>query len=427
MDSNIIKNIFLVLPPASKHLCINDWTIRSYAFFIKGMLEKHGHKVFFYDFLDKKNEFGSFYKSLIYKKVNSNVFCIVSFFSNRYTSLRLTKELKSISNNCKIVLMGPFAGIFYEKILRNYPIDLLVLQDPEFTLVKLFSKPLAEEFFKSTHNIAYKKDGAIYKTTINLNNDLDILPFVSFDFCANNYSPVPINTSRGCSFNCKFCDRKYLWGDKLRFRSIENIIEEIEILDNKFDCREIWFDDANFIMKRERTIDFCLMLLKKKLKIYWSCSTRVDSVDREVLKIMKMAGCKTIYYGVESGSELILRNIGKNYTQEQIITAIKLTKSIGMKAGLFLTIGNPGEDKFTINETKKLLLRVYPFDALNINPLIVLPGTELYNKFVSEGRINENSYFKNNNLIFYDSNWDSYRNEIMSIAKFFEICPLNTI
>lgn len=421
------SKLTIIIPHFSEYLCINSWTIRSYAYSIKGLLEKEFYKISFFDFLDKKEGEEALLKKNKFQNNKANIFCIITFFGNRINSLELIKKLKAMQQNCKIILAGPFGSIFYEKILKDYPVDVIILQDQEFSLLNLLSYPLEAEFFKKTNNIAFLSNGSVFKTSIKLNNDLDKLPFVSIDFVKNKHFPVPVTTARGCCFRCKYCDKKKIWGDKVRFRSIENVLKEIEILHRDFNCRKIWFDDANFIIKKERTIRLCKELIKSNFKINWSCSTRVDSVDRELLKLMNIAGCKTVYYGVESGSRKILKEIGKKYSQKQIIKAVKLAKSIGIRVGLFLTIGNPGENKATLSETKKLLIQLYPFDELNINPLIVLPGTELYYKFLSSRKMSENYFLENSRIPFYNSKWQELKDEIVPMEKFFEICPINTI
>jgi radical SAM superfamily enzyme YgiQ (UPF0313 family) len=421
------KEINIVLPPADQYFCINSWTIISYTYYIKKALESKNIKISFFDFLENKKDFKLFYKDKKKEQKNSKIYCLITFLSNRISTLKLIKKLKHAKPFCKIILVGPFASVLFEQILNRFPVDVIVLRDPEFVLPKLIVNPLEEKYLEKNFNIAYKKNNFIYQTSANLNCNLNKLPIVSPYLFQRGYSRVPIITSRGCSFKCKFCDRKYLWGDKLRYRSINKIIEEIKYLKSKFKIHEIVFDDCNFVENKKRLHNLCKEIIRNRLKISWVCSSRVDSIDIKTLSIMKCAGCEKIYYGIESGSNKILKSLGKNYSTLKIIKAVKLTKAIGVKVGIFIIVGNPGEDMRTLKATQELLVKLYPFDELNINPLILLPGTELYEKFLLQNKISKDYYLDNTKLLSFNFNWQKYKEVIKPLTNFFEICPFNTI
>lgn len=416
------KKISLILPPSHQDLCMNKWTIRGYLFSIQAMLESKGYDVVLDDLLDEKDKFEQLICNLKEKISPGNIYCIVAFLNNRLTCLKFIDKLKAADSTCTTILCGPFARDFYAKIMEAYPVDFVVLREPEFTVLSLVCQLEGKGNPHSVNNIVYKKDNTLHNTPAKRCCNNDELPFVGPYFCINNSSPVSITTAFGCPYTCGFCDRRDIWVKKMYFRDDDNIVQEVEELNIKYKVRDFVFDDCNFVSGKKRIMDLCRKLIEKKLDIRWRCSTRVDSVSRDTLHLMRLAGCHTVYYGVESASQKILKNLGKRYTKETIFNAVKMTKAEGIKVGIFLMIGCPGENIETIRETKKLLARLSPFDELNVNPFIVLPGTALYDEFIKDNKITEDYVFQDRGPLFYISNWQEIEDEIRPFRKFFEIC-----
>ena len=189
--------------------------------------------------------------------------------------------------------------------------------------------------------------------------------------------------SRGCPFQCAYCS-KDVFKDSFRARSPKKVCDEIEELIAKYNAKEVHFYDDDFTLNMARAEKICDEMLRRKIKILWSCTTRVDLVNGKLLNKMKKAGCWLISYGVESGSQQILNSINKGFTVEQIISAFKITKEIGISTIGYFMAGLPGETKETIQETLDLAKKIKP-DFVTWGILIVYPGSRLF-KLIQQGK-----------------------------------------
>lgn len=194
-----------------------------------------------------------------------------------------------------------------------------------------------------------------------------------------SYKELPVAsmvTSRGCPFQCIFCDRS-VFGNRYRCYSADYVIKMIEHLVERYGIRHIIFYDDLFAASGSRIKTICEEIMSKKLNISWTCDARVNTVTPETLALMKKAGCWEIAYGIESGSQKILDLLAKVITLEEIEKAVRWTHEAGIKVkGLFM-MGNPLETRGTIKETLDLAKRL-PFDIINISKFTPFPGTEIY-------------------------------------------------
>jgi len=229
--------------------------------------------------------------------------------------------------------------------------------------------------------------------------DLDSLPMPAWDLLEdfpNRYQPpllsykaLPVAsmvTSRGCPFQCTFCDRS-VFGNRYRAYSAEYICRMIEHLVGRYGVRHILFYDDLFAASRTRLNAICNTIIEKRLDLSWSCDAKVDSVTPDSLAMMKRAGCWEIAFGIESGSQRILDLVCKGITIAQIERGVRLTHEAGIKVkGLFM-MGHPGETRETIKETVDLACRL-PFDHINISKLTPYPGSEIYKDAHKYGTFN---------------------------------------
>jgi len=202
----------------------------------------------------------------------------------------------------------------------------------------------------------------------------------------SRHSPFTIMyTSMGCPYGCIFCVmRETTW----RKRSVENVMREINYLKNEHDLRCIFFMDETFTMDRESTADLCKALAEDKLDVTWYTSTRVDKVDRELLELMKKAGCRSISFGIESGSQKILDSAKKGIKVIQAMESIEMTKQAGIGVHLSFIVGLPGENWGTFEETVDFVRRASPTMA-QFNVAVPYPGTPLYDSALAKGWIDE--------------------------------------
>ncbi len=283
---------------------------------------------------------------------------------NRHTILKICEIVKSVNKDIKTILGGPHATLMYEQILANYKdVDVIVIGEGEETFLDIANNKVLENI----KGIAYRGGKTEQREPI---CELDKLPLPS-----KYFSYRRLITSRGCPGNCIFCCTPAIWGTKLRFRSAKNIVDELEAL-NKKGISFFVFSDDTFTAKKDRLIDICKEILDRKLNIVWDCRSRVNFIDEERLFWMKKAGCISISYGIESGSEKILKNISKGITKEQIIKASELTRLQGIQMNFYLIVGSPGETEETIKETIEILEKCKP-QSIIVSYMQITPGTRL--------------------------------------------------
>ncbi len=317
----------------------------------------------------------------------------------------LAEKLKKAKPDIITILGGAHVTAVPGETMERFPsFDISVIGEGEETIVDLIEtldgkngKSLAE-----VDGILYRdKENVLSTRPRSLIIDIDSLPLPAWDMLPDikkYYFPPPwtmhsgktatIITSRGCPFKCIFCDRK-VFGNSVRFHSTGYVLDIIKTMHHKYDICHFRISDDNFIMRKERLKDICKQIIKEKLDITWSCLARVDSIDHEVLALMKKAGCLSIAFGVESGSQKILDFEKKNVTLDKIEKAVKLIKKAGIKTISFNIIGHPMETMETIKETIKFNKKI-KVDDFKIQFMVPFPGSELYQIADKYGTFNKN-------------------------------------
>jgi anaerobic magnesium-protoporphyrin IX monomethyl ester cyclase len=197
------------------------------------------------------------------------------------------------------------------------------------------------------------------------------------------YAQTPVFTARGCPYGCEYCDQP-IFGATYREHTVEQVMTDIEaaLADG---YTHIWFSDDIFMLNWQRAIKICDEILKRGLKFKWDCLGRVD-VQRKVFERMAEAGCQRIFFGIESGSPTVLKQMGKRFTPEVVRQAIKDANDVGIKAAAFFQIGYPGEKTEDILSTLQFIPTL-PLDYLSFTITYPLPGTKLFDRVVSEGKL----------------------------------------
>ena len=237
--------------------------------------------------------------------------------------------------------------------------------------------------------------------------DLDSLPFPARDLIpkeklrhlgnvhGDSYkgdgAATTIISSRGCPFRCNFCCKIHQT-EYARYRSAENVKQEIVECQEKYDIHHFRFVDDIFTLNRKRVYEICRAL--KPLDVFWMTITRADSVDQNMLNSMFNAGCREVALGIESGSQRVLDLMGKRESPEQFLRAIAMIKDAGMKVKCFFMYGYPGETEHDIELTKKFIKRAKP-DKWTVSRFVPLPGSDIWNNPKKYG-------------IKIDKNYDNY-------------------
>ena len=333
------------------------------------------------------------------KRFKPDLVVVDSSFPSLKNDIKVAEEIKK-ETAAKTVLVGPPASQFSDEILRSSGVDMVARYEYDFTIMDVANVLEEGKDLKEVKGISYKQDGKVIHNPnreFTSSNDLDKIPFVSKVYRRHlnvrdyflNYSLYPmvqIFTGRGCPYICTFCSWPQTFtGRKYRVRSVENILNELEYVQEYLpEVKEVFFEDDTFTINRKRVLGFCKGYKERGLEIAWSCNARADTLDFETMKEMKKANCRFLIVGFESVDDNILKNIKKGFTAEQ---ARKFAKNV-KKAGLFLhadfIIGLPEENKETIEKMKKFIKEIKP-EQLQISVVAPFPGTELYNWYREHG------------------------------------------
>jgi radical SAM superfamily enzyme YgiQ (UPF0313 family) len=233
--------------------------------------------------------------------------------------------------------------------------------------------------------------------------DVDSLPFPARHLLNPRlYASLPTDvrflpkftalSTRGCPFKCTFCDHA-AEGKKYRTPSPKYMADEVEHLVKDFKAREVAFVGTTFTARREQAMEFCEHLLRRNIKVAWTCSTRVDVVSEDLLKLMKRAGCWSIRFGIESGNDEILSFIKKGITKEQVRKALGICEDIGIHTKAFFIIGHPKETRETIEETIEFACSL-PLTDVTVQINTPLPNTVQFAQAKKYGTIKEIDYSK---------------------------------
>jgi len=293
---------------------------------------------------------------------------------------------KRLGGSCYLVSFGYLMSLFYKQILRQYPaIDFILVGEPEKTFVELCGSIIkGTPAIETIGGLVIKRRNSLIVNQRRDNEpDLDAFPFPDRSFLKNSLYGDPflgkpmtaVVTSRGCSFYCNFCANFY--GSPFRMRSAENVINELKDIANRHHIHNIRFMDDNFTANRKRLIDICKGIVANKLNIQFTCLSRADTLDAEMLRFMVEAGCKMIFLGIESGSQKILDYYKKGYRVDEIRRKCRLVKEAGVDISCWFIIGAPSETPEDIEKSIQFALGV-DADFICINELKPLPGTSLF-------------------------------------------------
>ena len=302
-----------------------------------------------------------------------------------YPLIKETRENSIFKANSLIIAGGIHASLYPNEIIKDLDCDIVSIGEGEKTIVEI-AKATSLDDISKIKGIYYKKDNSIYITEKrNDINDLDTLAFparhllpkedIVMERLSNtSLSIAHVLFSRGCPYHCNFCANQ---NHNVRYRSKDNIKEELEFLIKDYGIKGFCVVDDNFLVNKEKAMEIIREISKLNLK--WSTLARVDNVDLELLKELKNSGCIEIKYGVESGSQKMLDLMNKKITVSEIKNAFNLTKDVGINAKALIMHGFPKEDINTTKETIALLedLKMC-ISRIGLTYFTYLPGSPIY-------------------------------------------------
>jgi anaerobic magnesium-protoporphyrin IX monomethyl ester cyclase len=308
-------------------------------------------------------------------------------------ALKIAKYIKENYPEKVIIFGGPHVTLMPEETLKSAPyVDVIVRGEADETVLDLMRAFENNTKLENVQGISFTDKGKIIHTAARpIMINIDSLPVPAYHLLSlKSYRPHPphgmyrpfaaIVSSRGCPYRCAYCS-KPVFGSKFRAQSAERVVSEMEYLNKQFGAREIAFYDDSFTLDKKRVHEICDKILVKKLKIAWTCETRVNLVDKELLQHMKQAGCYAIAYGIETAAPEIMKIIQKDITLEQVEKAVQAHREVGLQVVGYFMLGSPGETPETIQQTidfaKKLKV-----DFAQFSVTTPFPATELYDIYM---------------------------------------------
>ena len=356
---------------------------------LDALLRRLGHQVTLANF----SGFGWEKVRQVLGELRPEVLGISQFTHNRVDSLRLAGLAKELNPDCFVLLGGPHATHACLELLAGHPaLDAVVLGEGEETLTELLETLAAGGALRGVAGLAYREGGEVVHSAPRAPIlDLDALPIpgaligasIGVDYRRQLEFVI---TSRGCPASCLFCSSPLFWGRGVRFRSPRSVVEEIRLLRDRYGLVYFSFRDDTFTADRDRVLEICRLLEGEKLRVLWNCQSRVTAVDEEMLIAMKRAGCECIQFGVESGSPVMLKALGKRITPADVERAAAAVRRVGINLSVFLITGIPGEGENDLQETVRLIGLIRPQDG-QVSPLVYYPGTQLFARAVRGGAV----------------------------------------
>ena len=376
---------------------------------ISSMLKEKGHKVEIIDTTFKTTTNEIITK---FKKFDPDLIAVTAATNDLYNAINICSTLKKIKN-IPIICGGYHATIAPEDIISQKCFDIVAIGESEKSFIKFVESLEKKKINYKLKNLWIRKGEEIIKNPIgDLNQDLDKLPFADRElfnyqkYIDSNRGLATFMSSKGCPFMCTYCINKVLIekykgkGTYLRFRSINNLFNEIKQVIKNYHVKEIEFYDDTFTLNKERLKEFCERY-PKEINLPFYINARVNAVTREDFQRLKKAGCVRTSIGIEAGDKEIRNPILKrNQTEEQIINTFKWAKEVGLKTYSFNMIGIPYETQESINKTIELNRKVNP-DYIGVSIFNAFKGTELYELCLKKNWLSKNyskSYFQSTNV-----------------------------
>jgi anaerobic magnesium-protoporphyrin IX monomethyl ester cyclase len=389
--------------------------------YLGAVAEKEGHEVNVIDCQAEHLTYDLFRARI--SKENPDVIGATATTLLYKSAMQLINIAKEAHPNAVTMLGGSHGTFWDENALKEYhSLDIVVRREGEMTFIDLLNKLQHNETLTNVLGITYRqKDGTTRRNEDRpLIEDLDALPFPAHHLMPMEHLKrmgkilIPLMSSRGCVFWCDFCSTVRMFGRGYRWRSAKNVVDEMQLVHDKYGVDQVTFYDDAFSVDRSRVLKICEELHARKLNMMWDCGTRVDMVDRELLKTMKGAGCIAVWMGVESGSEAILGAMHKKIKLDQTRTAWKTAQDVGLMTIANVVLGFPGETEETANETIRFVKEINP-DDVGFYVATPYPGTPLYELVVKNGWLRVTDFDK------YDTAGPTFETPQLSMEKLAEI------
>jgi len=390
-------NIVLVDVAADKNFATLGYHPHPGLAYMAAALERQGHKVNIVDPVISSNST----KHMVAKiaEHNPRIVGITSTTAARFEAITVIEALKEQRDIFIIAGGCHFQPTARDAMSRIPDIDCIIKGEGEDTIVEIAHAVEAGTSLSEIKGIFYRQDGDIVETQDRpINDDLDSLPIPAYHlFDLKRYKvhllgskgipALGVMSSRGCPCKCIFCSITALRKHKFRKRSPGLFVDEVERYQKDYGYKAFQFFDDTITMDRNHITNICQQILKRNMNIQWSALARVNTVDKDILSLMKSAGCRYLMYGVESGSDITLHSLKKGITVEQAIKAIDLTVDMGIPLDALFMLSLPGETMKEASKTIDLIKKFssYPNTRAPYGFTCIYPGTEVEEMAHKEG------------------------------------------
>ena len=370
--------------------------------YVASILGKNGFKSILHD--DNLYKFNDSKLKKLFRKYKGELRAVgLTSVTTTFNQLsRVAQISKEELSDIPVIVGGPHARLLPDEIINIPAIDIVFTGEAELSILEYANRRVLSQI----KGIYYKDNGNIQRNAPNICiENLDEIPLPAYDLfnisdyhstkgIAKRHPASYVITSRGCPYNCTFCSSKALnptEGKRVRYRSPENVLEEIDFLVKHHGVKELFFSDDMFTGNTNHLFGVCEGLINRKLNLTWVCMTHVSHITEEKLKVMKRAGCHQICYGVESGDSEIQKMINKIIDPEKVRTVVRMTQKVGIDVRCSFMFGNQCETPETMKRTIFFAKNLRP-DFASFNIATPYPGTLFRSWAIENGYLKNRSY-----------------------------------
>jgi radical SAM superfamily enzyme YgiQ (UPF0313 family) len=308
------------------------------------------------------------------------------------SALRVAEITKRISPDLPVVLGGIHPTVLPEQSLKPDLIDFVIRGEGEIAFVELIDALSGKGSIEEIDGLTYfKKDKVVHNKKRGFIKDLDSLPILDRDLLINSsrYDSEDLGLmmgSRGCPFECTYCASNNMWTRRVRYRSADNILKEMQLVHRKYGTTQFSFEDDSFTSNKKLITEFCRKKIEARFDVKWSAITRINLLTDELLTTMKKAGLNHIRVGIESGSDKILKDTKKGMTVESYRRGARLIQKHKIYWSAYFMLGLPSETREDIMATIELMKEIQP-NYCTVSIFTPYPGTEIFADLLKEGQV----------------------------------------